>query len=156
LIEKFFKNLTEINGIEAFAVLNNNNHIVDSWIESRYDLSIFNEVGLSYLQIFDIQENKNFDTSEIVLLFDKGLIFVRYHQKFFIIVIANPNVDVSHIRLAVNVGIFELDESRKFQKLLKKFPSERPRLFNQSDLDDAERLMVEQIIESKDTDGSPE
>lgn len=154
MIEKFFKNLTEIKGIEAFAILNNNNHIVDSWIESRYDLSIFNEIGLSYLQIFDIQENKNFDCNEIVLLFDKGLIFVRYHLKFFIIVIANTNVDISYIRLATNVGIFELNESRKFQKLLKKFPSDRTKLFKQSELDDAEHYMVKKIAESKGTYGS--
>jgi hypothetical protein len=88
------------------------------------------------------------------LLFDKGLIFIRYHQKFFIIVIANTNVDVSHIRLAINVGIFELNESRKFQKLLKKFPSERTKLFSQSELDDAEHFMVEKIAESKGSHGS--
>jgi hypothetical protein len=156
VIEKFFKNLSEIVGIEAIALLDNNNHIIDTWIESKYDTSIFTEIGLSYLQIFSIQENRNFDINEIVLLFDKGLLFVRNHQKFVMIVIANPNIDISLIRLAINVGIFELGEARKIQKQLKKFPADKSHSINELELDDAEHLMIEKIAENKDGSGTSE
>ena len=156
MIEKFFKNLCEVNGIEAIALLNNSNKIIDTWIGSKYDTSIFTEIGLSYLQIFAMQDDRNFDVNEIVLLFDKGIIFVRNYQKFFMIIIANPNVDISHIRLAINVGTFELNESRKIQKQLKKFSSDKSHSLNELELDDVERLMIEKIAENKDASGTAE
>ena len=154
MIEKYFQNLYEIDGIEAFVLIDDHNQIIDTWANSKYDASFFREIGKSYLQIFGIEEKLNFDADEIVVLFDRGLIFVRNHRKFFLIILANPYVDISYIRLAVNVSLYELEESRKSQKLFKKLPIEKPYSFNESELDEAERLMIEKITENRNAAGT--
>jgi hypothetical protein len=156
VIEKYFRNLNRIDGIEAFVLMDDSNRIIGRWINSKYDTSIFTEIGKSYLQIFGIEESLNFDIDEIVILFERGLIFVRNHLKFFLIIIANPHTDISYIRLAVNVSIFELEESRKGQKLFKKLPLEKPRSFRKSELDDVERLMIKKITENRNGTGTSE
>lgn len=156
MIEKYFQNLNKIDGIEAFVLMDDNNRIIGRWVNSKYDTSIFTEIGKSYLQIFGIEESLNFDIDEIVILFERGLIFVRNHLKFFLIIIANHHADISYIRLTVNVSIFELEESRKGQKLVKKLPLEKPRSFKESELDDAERLMIKKITENWNGTGTSE
>ena len=56
MIEKYFQNLNKINDIEAFVLMDANNRIIGKWISSKYDTSIFTEIGKSYLQIFGIEE----------------------------------------------------------------------------------------------------
>lgn len=156
MIEKYFRNLYQIDGIETFVIMDDNSHIIGKWVNSKYETSVFTEIGKSYLQIFGIEERLGFDVDEIVVLFDRGLFFIRNHRKFFLIILAKPSVDISYVRLAVNVCIFELEESRKSQKLFKKLPFEKPHSFNKSELDDAERLMIEKIAENRDATGTSE
>lgn len=149
MISEFFQHLYKINGIEAFAFVDNTNHIIDSWTDSKYDSSVFGEIQESYLQIFTIANQSAFDVDEIVVSFDRGLIFARNHPKFFVIIISKPNADLSYIRLAVNVSFFEMEESRKARRILRRLPSDKPSLFDESKFDDAERLMLKKIAESK-------
>jgi len=156
MIEKYFQNLCEIDGIEAFALLDNNNHIIGTWTNSQYDSPIFSEIGESYLQIFGIEENLKFHVDEIVLQFDRGLIFVRRHAKFLLLIIANSWVDTSHVRLAANVSIFDLEGSRKIQRALNKLPSTKPNRFEEMKLDDVEYFMINKIVESGSAFGNPD
>lgn len=156
MIEKYFQSLCEIDGIDAFALLDNNNRIIATWTNSQYDSPIFSEIGESYLQIFGIDDNLNFHVDEIILQFDRGLIFVRKHPKFLLLVIANSSVDTSYIRLAANVSIFELDGSRKIQRALNKLPSAKSKRFEETKLDDVEYFMINKIVESGSAFGNPD
>lgn len=156
MIEKHFQNLGEIEGIEAFALLDNDNHIIGTWTNSQYDSPIFSEIGESYLQIFGIEETLNYHVDEIILQFDRGLLFVRKHEKFLLLIIANSSVDTSHVRLAANVSIFDLDESRKIQRALSKLPSAKPNRFEETKLDDVEYFMINKIMESGSALGNPD
>jgi len=149
MISRFFQHLYKINGIEAFALVDNTNRVIDSWTDSKYDSSIFGEISVSYSQIFAIANQSNFDVDEIVVSFDRGLIFARNHHKFFILIISKPNADISYIRLAVNVSFFEMEESRKAQKLLKRLPSDKPSQIEEYKFDDAERQMLAKMIEDR-------
>lgn len=150
MIEKHFQDLCEINGIEAFALLDNNSHIIYHWINSKYDSSIFAEIGGAYLQIFALEEESNFGVDEVILSFDRGLVFVRNHERFVLVIIGNPHIDTSHIRLAVNVSLFEIGESKKVQKILRKLPPQKPNQVDVPKSDDTERMIIDRILESKD------
>jgi hypothetical protein len=156
MIEKYFQNLCEIDGIEAFALLDNNNQIIGTWTNSQYDSPIFSEIGESYLQIFAFDENLNFHVDEIVLQFDRGLVFVRKHSRFLLVIIANSSVDTSYVRLATNVSIFDLGGSRKIQRALNKLPSTRSNRFEETKLDDVEYFMINKIVESGNAFGNPD
>lgn len=149
MISKFFQHLSRIGGIEAIALVDRTNQVIDSWTDSKYDPSIFGEISASYWQIFAIASQSNYDLDEIVVSFDRGLIFARNHAKFFILIISKPNADISYIRLAVNVSFFEMDESRKAQKLLKRLPSEKPFQIDEFNFDDAERQMLRKMTEDR-------
>ena len=154
MIEKYFRNLCEIEGIEAFALLDNHSRIISTWTNSQYDSPIFSEIGESYLQIFGIEENLNFDVDEIIIQFDRGLLFVRNHPKFLLLIIANSAVDTSYVRLAANVSIFDLEQSRKTQRALNKMPSEKPNRFEDMRLDDVEYFMINKMVENGNAFGS--
>ena len=153
MIDKYFQWLYEIEAVDAFALVDNMNHIVDGWTNSKYDSTIFTEIADSYLQIFGINGKSGFDIGEIVLSFERGLIFVRNYSRFLLLVIASPHADVSYLRLAVNVSIAELEESKKIQKIFKKLPPEKPFEFEDSHLDDNERSMINRIMENRDAIG---
>lgn len=148
MVEKYFQHLYEIKGIEAFALLDNNKQIIYHWIHSKYDSPIFSEIGESYIRIFALAQAHGIDMDEVVTLFDRGTVFVRNHERFFLVIIGNPHVDISHIRLAVNVSLFEIDESKRIQKMLRKLPPQKPDRFDISQLDDAERVLINRILES--------
>lgn len=156
MIEKYFQNLCEIDGVEAFALLDNNSHIIGTWTNSQYDSPIFSEIGESYLQIFGIEETLDFNVDEIILRFDRGLVFVRKHTRFLLLIIANTSVDTSYVRLAANVSIYELEASRKIQRALKKLPSTKPNRFEETKLDDVEYFMINKIVESGNAFGNPD
>jgi hypothetical protein len=154
MIEKHFRNLREIDGIEAFALLDNDSRIISTWTNSQYDSPIFSEIGESYLQIFGIEENLNFDVDEIIIQFDRGLLFVRNHPKFLLLIIANSAVDTSYVRLAANVSIFDLEQSRKTQRALNRMPSGKPSRFEDMKLDDVEYFMINKIVGTGNAFGS--
>lgn len=153
MIDKYFQWLYEIEGVDAFALMDNMNRIVDGWANSKYDSSIFTEIGDSYLQIFSINGESGFGVDETVVTFNRGLIFARDYSRFLLLIIASPHVDVSYLRLAVDVSIAELEESKKIQKILKKLPPERQSTFKDSQLDDSESSMINRIMENRDAIG---
>jgi len=154
MIEKYFRNLCEIDGIEAFALLDNDSRIISTWTNSQYDSPIFTEIGESYLQIFGIEENLNFDVDEIIIQFDRGLLFVRNHPKFLLLIIANSEVNTSYVRLAANVSIFDIEQTRKTKKALNRMPSGKPSQFEDMKLDDVEYFMINKIVGTGNALGS--
>ena len=114
MIQLYFKDLIDINGIESVGIFDNHNHIMDSWVPpSKQNIAVLSEIGETYLHVFGLLEYLKSDMFELVLPYDKGIIYARTRPRYFIIVMAKLSIDAALIRLALNVAIKEFEENRK-------------------------------------------
>jgi hypothetical protein len=150
MVKQFFKALTEIEGVEAVILFNNQNNIIGSWATSRYNPTIFNEMGESFLHIFGMLEYMKYDLNEVVVPFDKGLVYARTHPKFYIVALAKLLVEVPHVRLAMNVCLKEFVSNRKVKKTIKKLSDKKFYQIKSITLDDLEKVMLEKMLEEGD------
>ncbi len=154
MIQQHFKDLIEIKGIDAVALYDNHNRIMDSWVQPpKQNIAVISEIGETYLHIFGLLEYLKSDMSELVLPHDKGIIYARTRPKYFIIVMAKLSIDAALIRLALNVAIKEFEENRKSKKVLKKLSDKKFYQIKSITLDDVEKIMLENILEDKDGGG---
>lgn len=147
MIVEFFKDVTEISGVDAIVLFNNQNKVIESWSGSKYNPGVFTEMGESLLHIFGLLEYLKYDMNELVVPFDKGLLYARTHPKFYMVVLAKLSVEVPLVRLAMNVCLKEFEEDRKVKKLLKKLSDNKFFQIKSITLDDTEKIMLENILE---------
>ncbi|MCK6620742.1 MAG: hypothetical protein HUU32_07310 [Calditrichaceae bacterium] len=147
MIAEFFKDVTEISGVDAIVLFNNQNGVIESWSGSKYNPGVFTEMGESLLHIFGLLEYLKYDMNELVVPFDKGLLYARTHPKFYMVVLAKLSVEVPLVRLAMNVCLKEFEEDRKVKKLLKKLSDNKFFQIKSITLDDTEKIMLENILE---------
>lgn len=150
MIEQFFKDITDIEGVEAVILFNNKNNIIGSWATARYNPTVYAEMGESFLHIFGMVEYMKYDLNEIVVPFDKGLVYARTHPKFYIVVLARLAVEISHVRLAMNVCLKEFEDSRKAKKIIKKLSDKKFYQIKSITLDETEKLILEKMLEEGD------
>ncbi|RMI02427.1 MAG: hypothetical protein D6681_10440 [Calditrichaeota bacterium] len=147
MIAEFFKDLTEIPGIEAVILFDNQNNVIDSWAVSKYNPTMFPDIGQTFLHTFGVMEHLNYDLNEIAMPHDRGILYARCHPKFYLVVISRLSVELSLIRLAVDVCLAEFLENRKVKKTLKKMSARKFFQIKTATLDDVERIMLENILE---------
>jgi hypothetical protein len=150
MVEQFFKDVTDIEGVEAVILFSNQNSIISSWATARYNPTIYAEMGESYLHIFGMLEYMKYDLNEIVVPFDKGLVYARTHSKFYVVVLARLSADVSLIRLAMNVCLKEFEDNRKAKKIIKKLSDKKFYQIKSITLDEKEKIMLEKMLEEGD------
>lgn len=147
MVLPFFKDLTEIAGVEAVVLFDNQNNIIDSWTIPKYNPTVFSEIGETFLHVFGLIEYLSYDMGEIVIPFDRGLVYTRTQPEFYLIVIARLSVDVPLMRLAVNVALEDFRNNRKVRKMLKKLGGQKFYQIKSITLDDVEKIMLENILE---------
>ena len=150
MVEQFFKEVTEVSGVEAVVLFDNGQNLIGSWSTTRYNPSIFTEMGESFLHIFGMLEYLQYDLNEVVVPFDKGLLYARTHPKFYLVVLSRPGIEVPLIRLAVNVCLGELEENRKAKKAFKKLTDKKFYQIKSITLDDNEKILLEKMLEDND------
>ncbi|MGH1363035.1 MAG: hypothetical protein ACRBF0_05720 [Calditrichia bacterium] len=149
MITDAFSELIAINGIEAVVVYDNRNQIIDSWNTPKYNPSVFVETGETFQHIFGLLEYLRYDMDELVLPFDRGLVFVRSHSRLYVTVIARLSVEIAHIRMAMNVAIHDIDNGKKWRRTLRKLPEQKFTNINSARLDEVEKIMLENMREGK-------
>ena len=150
MVQQFFRDLTEITGIEAVIIYDNQNNVMDSWSIPKYNPAIFSEVGHTYLHAFGLLEYLQYNFDELAIPFDRGLVFAKTHPRFYVVVLAKATVELSLIRLAVNVAMRDLVKDKKMKKKLKKLSPSKFYQIKSVTLDDVEKIMLENILEEKD------
>ena len=147
MVLPFFKDLTEIAGVEAVVLFDNQNNIIDSWTIPKYNPTVFSEIGETFLHVFGLIEYLSYDMEEIVIPFDRGLVYTRTQPEFYLLVIARLSVDVPLVRLAVNVAMEAFRSNRKVRKMLKKLGGQKFYQIKSITLDNVEKIMLENILE---------
>lgn len=145
MLSELFKDLLAIEGIEAAVIYGPDNQVLDSWSIAHFNTQIFKEIGLSYLQIFSITDQMSRSFSETVVMHEKGQIFARSSDGLLLVVIAKLKVEVSLIRLFVNVGFAEYASSKKLQKIVRKISRGKEDFLNPRYLDSTEQKYLDKI-----------
>ncbi len=146
MISYFFKDLLQIQGMEAIIVYSKNNIILDSWTISNFNQKILNDLGLFYQQIFTLCKMFSQPHQEIVLVYDKRKIYGKKYKDLLILIVAKSKVNIAMLRLIINVGFYELDHSKKFQKILKKIHTSEFNYFDKKYLDNVEQKFLNKLI----------
>ena len=146
MIPEFFKDLTQLEGIEGIALYSYDNEIVDSWVDSNFNIKIFEEIGINYFQILLSLGKFDNKFDEIVISHENGQIYVKPLPDIMIVIAFRLKVDVALIRLIINLGVSGLFDSKKHQKILKKFSSKTKNFLKDTYLDDSERAYIKRIV----------
>lgn len=149
MIEKFFRELTRLEGIEAIIVYNNQNRIIDSWQASADRLGILTDVGETFLHVFGLLEYLHRpDLGEFCVAHADGVMIARSHPRFYLVIMGGPTLQPALVHLALEVCVGELASNRKARKILKKLPEHKFYQIKTITLDDIEKRMLENILEA--------
>lgn len=150
MVQQYFKDVIEVDGVDAVVLFDNQNNIIGSSATTKYNPTVFSEMGESFLHIFGMLEYLKYGLNEIVVPFDKGLLYTRTHPRFYVIVLAKLSVEVPLIRLAMNVCLKEFVEDRKVKKIFKKLSDKKFYQIKSITLDEMEKIMLEKMLEETD------
>ncbi len=145
MIKEFLRDLTVIESIEAVAVYANDNTILDSWTRPNFQNKVLEELCLHYLQLFSLLETDIRNYREIATSHDRGYIYARALPDVLLVVISRIPVEISLLRLIINVKIPELLSSRSFQKKIKKVSSDNYNFLDKQFLDDSEKEYLKKL-----------
>lgn len=151
MIQQFFKNIVDIQGVEAVVLYDNQNSVIDSWAIPKYNPAIFTEVGETYLHAFGMTEYLKYEVNELTIPFERGLVYARSHPRFYLVIIAKTAVEVPLLRMAANVSLYDFVNDRKMKKKLKKLPEAKFFQIKSVTLDDVEKIMLENILEERES-----
>jgi hypothetical protein len=156
MLREFFQDIIDIQEVEAIVLSDNHNNNFDLWTLPNFPSINMYDITEMYLQIFSVHEQLMQATDEIIFPYEKGIVYVRNHSRFFLLIFAIKTLDISLLRLTVENNLYDLDNSKKGKKLLKKFPQSRYNYFSSMKLDEAEKIMIQNVLENKDVYGLAE
>jgi predicted regulator of Ras-like GTPase activity (Roadblock/LC7/MglB family) len=145
MIKEFFKDLTQLDGVDGITLISKDNRLIDSWEAPNFESKIFNEIGINYCQIFVLLGRSERDYNELVIQHEKGQIYARQFPELFLLIVTRLKVDVALLRIAVSVVIPDLLNSKKLQKILKKLPKESRNYLTRNYLDETEQAYYKKI-----------
>lgn len=144
-MENYFRDLIRIPGLEAVLVFSNAKKILYQWTVPQFNLAILQELMESYVQIFGVGEKFGFSFPEMVIPYEKGIIYARVTEKWIVVVVAKLSVEVSLIRLIMDVRLPEILKDKQVQKQTKRTPVNRFEQINEFALDDTETALIQQL-----------
>ncbi|MFZ0391607.1 MAG: hypothetical protein WAN36_14195 [Calditrichia bacterium] len=149
MLIEVFADLTRLEGIDGIVFFDQQNKVVENWTAPDRSQRTFDELGIHYLQLFEIADTQLKLGSEIVIEFDKGKLYSRKFEKFIIVVLARKKVEPALIRFIINVAVAEKSLSRKVQRGIKKLPDPADSWLKSDYFDDAELKLLQKMADSK-------
>jgi len=138
MIDKYLKDLEQVENVEAIALYSMNNKLLDSWTDSNFNAKVLEEMSIHYFQVFATLDLNVQNYQEMVIAHEKGHFYSRIYPDILLIVVVKSTLEISLIRLITNVKITELLHSRDLQKALKKSTAENIDFLNKKNLDESE------------------
>jgi len=145
MIESYLKDLTQLKNVEAIAIYSLNNKLIDSWCDPNFNSKVLEELSLHYFQVFATLDLSVQNFQEIVITHEKGHFYTRILPNLLLIVLVRLPVEISLIRLIVNVKSIDLLNSRGLQKELKRSSVESKDFLNKKYLDESEKEYLKKL-----------
>jgi len=145
MIEKYLKDLIQLKNVEAVAAYSLNNELIDSWSDPNFNSKVLKELSLHYFQVFATLDLSLKNFQEIVITHEKGHFYTRILPNLLLIVVVKLPIEISLLRLIINVKISDLLKSKELQKGLKKSTQESKDFLNNKNLDDSEKEYLKKL-----------
>ncbi|UCF63870.1 MAG: hypothetical protein JSW33_15105 [bacterium] len=145
MISKYLNDLTLLKNVEAIAIYSLNNDLIDSWCDPNFNSKVLDELSLHYFQVFATLDLSVQNFQEIVITHEKGHFYARILPDMLLIIVVKLPVEISLIRLIVNVKIIDLLNSKALQKGLKKYSTENKDFLNKNILDESEKEYLKKL-----------
>ena len=145
MITNHLSQLLEVPGIEAVLLFTYHRKELFKWHKAEFNDHITQEIAETFIQIFGIEEKTALHTREIAVPYEKGIVIARPFTKFFVIVVGKHKLDVPLVRMILDVAMDDVENDRKFQKLIKHAPTEKFGYINEFNLDEKEIAFVERV-----------
>ncbi|MEZ4748438.1 MAG: hypothetical protein R3C41_20405 [Calditrichia bacterium] len=147
MIRQFFLQVIEQKGTEAIGIFSHDGKMLDSWLASGSSDNVLKDLGETFLHIYSVLSRPDMaDLKEIQISFDKGMVFARASERFYLLVIQRHNANPNLIRMAANCGIHELENHRKGQRMIRKLPEQSLSKKHFNELDEVEKIMLDHIM----------
>jgi len=112
------REINELTGTWGSLVCNNQGEIIQSNTPPELNGSILENINRHVISMFSRAGEDMQGISEIVFHYSERKLFVLDLEKAFLVVICTPSVDVSLLRMTVNIVRTNWDGDEKVQKLL--------------------------------------
>ncbi len=110
------REINELVGIWGSLICNNNGRIIQGNTPPGLNKATLENINRNVIGMFTSADESREGISEAVLYYAEREIFVLDLGKAFLIVICTPSVDISLLRMTVNVVISRWDGDPKVQK----------------------------------------
>lgn len=112
------KEINELIGIWGSLVCNNQGEIIQGNTPPDLNKSTLENINRNVISMFTSASESMDATSEVVLHYSERKLFALDLEKAFLIVICTPSVDISLLRMSVNVVLSRWESEPKIQKEL--------------------------------------
>ena len=118
-MEKVIKDILNISGVTGVWIINNNGEVIISGGNTRLEQRILSQTTLDFVQLFGAYELNHQGMNEMEVNYEGGYLFGKARDNFILVILCTNISSLSMIRLTVNVAFAELEQNKKFTKLLK-------------------------------------
>ena len=119
------REINELSGVWGSFVSNNRGEVILNRTPPDLDKSVLGNISRQILELVVSSADQFKDLSEIVFHFAEKKLFVVDLNKAILIVVCTPSVDISLLRMTINVVRTTWDDDAKVQTLLHKNYMER-------------------------------
>jgi len=113
------REINELIGTWGSLVCNNQGEIIESITSPGMNKSTLENINRHVISMFSTAAESMQGTAEAVLHYSQKKLFVQDMEKAFLVVICTPSVDISLLRMTVNVVRTNWDGDDKVQKQLR-------------------------------------
>ena len=112
------REINELAGTLGSLICNNKGEIVQGIAPPSLNKSALENINRHVISMFTSAGESMQGISEMVLHYDQRKLFVLDLEKAFLVVICTPSVDISMLRMTVNVVLTSWESDSKVQKEL--------------------------------------
>ncbi len=138
--------LEEINGIAGVRtsfLFFNDGELVYHSLPKGLDADECLEIARDVVQMGGIADRLSPSNHEFEIKFETGRVYAWLHLHFNLVVLCDPTVSLSMLRLTVNVALADLEADKKFQKRISKIEATRRSFLTRSNMDPESWSLVE-------------
>jgi hypothetical protein len=118
-LEKVIKDISNISGVTSVWIINNNGEVIISGGNTKLEQRILSQTTQDFVQLFGAYELNHQGMNEIEVNYDEGYLFGKAKENFILAILCTNISSLSMIRLTVNVALADLEQNKKFTKLVK-------------------------------------
>jgi len=138
--------LTQVQGVLAILIFDNSGKVIQLWHQPEFNEKIIDGFPEGILPVLGIAEQLDYPFEEMVVPFERGIIFLRNYDRLFVAVITKSNVDRSLVKLTMDFEMYRGLNEKKTRKLLKKLPPSKFDFIDLEKLDNFEKSVFKKLI----------